>query len=187
MSAGLVLVKRPRRWATPSARCASCLAGFCTWGQRVLEFALVASYMKAFDWVWRNPFCNMCFSCGCWFNWAGWWGPGGTTYCNVHNKHGPQCPWCIIAMTWSPVWLFLGNHLVVAVCLLAWVHLLRKRVRIGCRTVLPMAVWFVYSFVSALIFFMGSDYPYFLMFDLSKGWRPIDWNRTNTIPDDLGM
>ena len=49
---------------------------------------ILVSY--AFMKVFHDPFCGFTLGCGCSWTWAGGW-----ANCNVHNKDGPRCPWCV--------------------------------------------------------------------------------------------
>ena len=60
------------------------------------ELLVFGAAAWGFDWLFHNPYCGLLFACGCSWNWAGPWGAGGWTSCNVHHRHGPQCPWCSV-------------------------------------------------------------------------------------------
>jgi hypothetical protein len=154
----------------------------------VLELVLAACFLRVYDWLFHNPFCGLMFRCGCTWNWAGPWGAGGWSNCNVHHRHGPQCPWCSVPWENPSLSLFVNDDFVVALCLLFWAVLkARKSTPPPLRLVLPPLFWLLYNTLCGLAFFLffSPAYPYFFFIDLSASTRPIDWVANNTIPADL--
>lgn len=159
----------------PSA--GDCAHGLCTChnGLRVRSgalFAAVSSACQAFQFVFHNEYCGWLFRCGCVWQWAGGW-----DCCNVHNAHGPKCPWCMAKdyISWTTDCLVLALmvfmfHEVMDVC-----HTHQKmHARVAPRTLvttcMPVAaaaiaaaaVFFAVGMLVAFIFKVTTGYPYFI-------------------------
>ena len=98
-------------------------------------------FMYSFDWVFHNPYCGMLFGCGCTYNWLGGWDG-----CNVHNRHGPQCPWCSIPWKWPSLALFASDRFVIALSVLVWAALAANQVPRMLRLTLPAVFWLAYVY-----------------------------------------
>jgi hypothetical protein len=118
--------------------------------------------LRLFDYCFHNQVCNLIFRCNCTWPWAGGW-----VNCNVHNTTGPRCPWCLARqhLVWSVDPAF--------VCTLAWagfgffgMRYLKSRTprALVLVLVMPFVIWCLYSLFIGLMFYWGTDYPWFLMF-----------------------
>lgn len=146
---------------------------------RLLEVGALCGLAWAFVWAFQIPYCGALFQCGCTFPWA-----GGATNCNIHDYHTPNCPWCM-ALGWKgdtvyPIvfWaVMVGAYLTASL-----VVLIRKRPapsdatpllpehscrakaktscsRISISTLVAVAAFLLYGFISALAFAKETGYP----------------------------
>ena len=144
-----------------------------------LEVVVYGAFAYGFDSVFHNPYCGWLFNCGCTFNWAGGW-----SRCNVHNPHGPQCPWCAAPWKWPHLTPLVSPNLAIALMVLGHGVAYWKGLSLPLRVGLPVLGWWVWCFALAAAFLLvvDPDYPYFLFLDWSGSSRPIDWTRNNTTP-----
>jgi len=137
------------------------------------ELAVFVPTFWAFEWVFHNAYCNFLFQCGCTWNWAGGWNK-----CNVHNLHGPQCPWCIAPVKF-PMWVWTTNSKFM-LCFMTAIFMAAKYSKSSLvrRSLLPFACWVAFNTLLGIAFFIGdSEYPYFLFMD--RGFT--HWARNNTV------
>ena len=118
--------------------------------------ATVLLYSMAF-----LPMCNVYFRCGCKPLWD-----GGSAQCNVHSDVGPKCPQCAAppSVGWIPMYggamLSFATTLAVGLqCSGCWSW---RWLRWATWPVTLLASFFGYSFIIAVFFRLGTDYPYFL-------------------------
>ncbi len=126
----------------------------------VLRSLVVLLALWVFDYCFHNPFCNAMYRCGCTWNWAGGWDK-----CNVHNPTGPRCPWCAAKPT--VVWLVLDKT-VITIAFLVYIYVSAKHQHTGSLQFLaPFLAWTGYNFFMGVVFYVFSDYPWFLWWSKS--------------------
>mmetsp|Transcript_21063 Transcript_21063/g.53325 ORF Transcript_21063/g.53325 Transcript_21063/m.53325 type:complete len:199 (+) Transcript_21063:56-652(+) len=126
-----------------------------------LDLVLVSAWAFALGALFTLPYCGLLFRCGCTWVWA-----GGIERCNIFDPEAPSCPFCTLssALAWIPQWgtALLSIFTTLCVC---WIPQRLSLHRLGwlVRVLLPIACFFVYTFLLALIVKLASPhYPYFL-------------------------
>jgi hypothetical protein len=127
------------------------------------ELVAVVGFCQGFQTLFHNQMCGLMFRCDCVWGWQGGW-----VDCNVHNKSGPRCPWCIAraSISWTT------DSLVLALMVLAYeaapkIAPLRPDTSplamLLWRLLASVAVFFGAGLLVAAAFFWGSPaYPWFL-------------------------
>jgi len=235
-----------------------CVSGACTARSKASgvfalflcgEAVFVSATSYAFDWIFHNKYCGFLFRCNCTWNWDGGWDG-----CNVHNPHGPRCPWCgagnpptpgftATNSTLSQWQIFIDDNFIVSLMVIGWaisffvqsrnsdlkhnlffnksLHcssrtkydaapvqdeivesgfrpgkssklplsqrprtpdslakrgFVKRMLFFGSRaTIVPYAIFTIYNFFCALVFYAASSYPYFLWFNSTQSCGGIDF------------
>merc|ERR1719483_1359251 len=56
-----------------------------------IKNASLLLFLSFYNRITHSSLCNLMFGCRCLAPWNGGW-----IFCNVHEKSGPRCPWCLI-------------------------------------------------------------------------------------------
>eukprot|EP00730_Choanoeca_flexa_P013980 TRINITY_DN5936_c0_g2_i1.p1 TRINITY_DN5936_c0_g2~~TRINITY_DN5936_c0_g2_i1.p1 ORF type:complete len:172 (+),score=15.01 TRINITY_DN5936_c0_g2_i1:274-789(+) len=118
--------------------------------------------LRIFDYCFHNQMCNLIFRCGCTWEWAGGW-----KNCNVHNKTGPRCPWCDARrhLVWSVAPAFVCTLGMAGFVVFGLRYLKQpSQRRLALMLTMPFIIWLLYSFFIGLMFYWGTNYPWFLWF-----------------------
>ena len=138
-----------------------------------IEFVLVCVCAAVLNWIFHNPTCNLLFSCGCTWNWAGGW-----DNCNIHSTEPiPKCPWCNSSPTvsWTTEYGVIG-FMIITYYFVTYSPLLCKstvyrsinsniysQILYFSIRVFSLLVGFgLASVVVGFAFYVSSGYPYFL-------------------------
>jgi hypothetical protein len=128
------------------------------------ELTVVAGYCQGFQILFHNQMCGLMFRCNCVWNWQGGW-----VDCNVHNKTGPKCPWCIAraSLSWTTDSLVLGLMILAYEAARSFSFCNREstspRAVLLWQLTLPVLVFFGAGLLVAAIFYaFSADYPWFL-------------------------
>ena len=122
-----------------------------------LEAGVAGTYCWFFERIIHNSYCDFIYDCHCTWTWAGGWDD-----CNVHNTEGkPKCPWCLAreSVEWTT------NILPFFCMIVAYLYTLYHRKRcdyVVARFLFPPMIYFIVGALVGLVFFIASDYNYFL-------------------------
>ena len=122
--------------------------------QPLWEYILIIGTAAFFGWLFITPYCGQLFQCGC-----SWPHPIGTGLdkCNIHNSHGPYCPWCHDSPILVGIFVTFGIPFVYSI---TWIFLRWKQVRLWLRPITGFATALLYGFLLALIFAAADHYPH---------------------------
>jgi hypothetical protein len=122
------------------------------------KLGVLIGLAQLINYVFMLKYCDFIFRCGCTWAWA-----GGVSKCNIHNPDGPHCPWCAATF---PATLAIGPltqaSLIISYFLFEWFKWPHFK-RVWLKLLLSIAMFFGVGLVSALIFKLATDYPYFLV------------------------
>jgi len=141
----------PTEYKPRSEQTAICSAILC-------EVVTVVSGCTVFDYAFHNVYCAALFRCGCTFPWA-----GGASGCNIHNVHGPRCPWCNVLN--SNLFLLaplITDHFTVLLMCCAYYVARYRSLSFEKRLAIAAATFLGWGFIMGALFYLLTDYPCFL-------------------------
>eukprot|EP00965_Chrysotila_dentata_P152831 5051528-Pleurochrysis_carterae.AAC.1 len=141
----------PTEYKPRSEQTAICSAILC-------EVVTIVSGCTVFDYAFHNVYCAALFRCGCTFPWA-----GGASGCNIHNVHGPRCPWCNVLN--SNLFLLaplITDHFTVLLMCCAYYVARYRSLSFEKRLAIAAATFLGWGFIMGALFYLLTDYPCFL-------------------------
>ena len=118
-----------------------------------VEFCTALAALYAFDLVFHNPMCGTIYACGC--SWPEFLGGSGWTNCNVHNTHGPQCPWCLMPYTRKNLVFLVSKWPYLILAMAAFALTARLKWRYRTRASAAVLTYFAYGLIIGLVFFFA--------------------------------
>jgi hypothetical protein len=136
---------------------------------------LLGCLLFAMDMLFHNQLCNIIFNCGC--SWPSFIGGSDWNKCNVHNTYGPQCPWCISPYKSPHLVFFTTKWPPILISIITYIWLvLYKDIKEMSMIAISISMYYLYEFICGFLFYICSDYPYFLFLDTSTAAQRHSWS-----------